>query len=235
MEKEEYVYKVFQSIAKGYDGANLRISLGLHMIWKKRAAEMLSRSLPQGGRLLDICCGTGDMTELMLHSRPDIVVTALDFSPEMLSLAERRFAGDRRVKLVRGNALNMPFERESFDAAVISFGLRNTADYTAALREAARVLKAGGGFCCVDSFLPECSLVRPFYNLYFSLLMPLLGGGIKKFGEYRWLSKSTKAFVSPEQLKDMLAGQNMQPKVEKSFMFGSCEFIYAIKCEEAFL
>lgn len=233
MDKEEYVFKVFGSVAEDYDRANQRISLGQHLLWKKRGAEMLEASLPQGGKLLDICCGTGDMTQLMLSRRQDIRVTALDFSPEMLEKAEKRFAGEKRVELVRGNALDMPFKNDSFDAAVISFGLRNTADYGAAIKEAARVLKEGGGFCCIDSFLPEQFWVRPFYGLYFSLLMPLLGGGIKRFKEYRWLSRSTRAFVSPGRLKQLLALGAMQPKEERSFMFGSCKAIYAIKSKEA--
>ncbi len=233
MDKEEYVFNVFGKVAEGYDRANLRISLGRHLLWKEEGAKMLEASLPRGGKLLDICCGTGDMTELMLRRRGDISVTALDFSPEMLNNAEKRFAGESRVSLVRGNALNMPFEKDSFDAAVISFGLRNTADYGAALREAARVLKGGGGFCCIDSFRPESPWIKPFYSLYFSLLMPLLGGGIKKFSEYRWLSRSTRAFVSPGRLRELLALSAMQLKEEKSFMFGSCKVMYAIKSKEA--
>ena len=89
MDKEEYVFNVFGKVAEGYDRANLRISLGRHLLWKEEGAKMLEASLPRGGKLLDICCGTGDMTELMLRRRGDISVTALDFSPEMLNNAEK--------------------------------------------------------------------------------------------------------------------------------------------------
>ena len=69
MDKEEYVFNVFGKVAEGYDRANLRISLGRHLLWKEEGAKMLEASLPRGGKLLDICCGTGDMTELMLRRR----------------------------------------------------------------------------------------------------------------------------------------------------------------------
>lgn len=222
MKKEEFVFQVFESISDDYDAANNRISLGLHMHWKRSAVERLLRGVPQGGRVLDLCCGTGDMTELMLSLRPDIRVVGLDFSPAMLAQAEKRLGALRGFELVLGNAMALPFNTESFDGAVISFALRNTADYGKVLEEMARVTRTGAPVCCIDSFVPECAFVRPFYQIYFSLMMPLLGGGRKKRTEYRWLCRSTREYVSPEELRQLMAEYGLTDAERQRFMFGSC-------------
>lgn len=222
MKKEEFVFQVFESISDDYDAANNRISLGLHMHWKRRAVKRLLRTVPQGGRVLDLCCGTGDMTELMLSNRPDIKVVGLDFSPAMLAQAEKRLGALKGLELVLGDAMALPFDSDSFDGAVISFALRNTADYRKVLEEMARVTRTGAPVCCIDSFVPESALVRPFYQIYFSLLMPLLGGGRKKRKEYRWLCRSTKEYIRPEALRQLMAECGLSDAEKEQFMFGSC-------------
>lgn len=74
----------------------------------------------------------------------------------------------------------------------------------------------------IDSFIPECRLIRPAYGFYFSAIMPLLGGGIKRYKQYRWLSRSTKDFVSASGLQSLMAGQGMEEINRKDFMFGAC-------------
>lgn len=229
MNKAEYVYQVFQSVAEGYDAANSRISLGRHLRWKRAAAERILRAVPENGAVLDLCCGTGDMTELLLRLRPSLCVTGLDFSPNMLAVAEKRFAGDSRVSLMQGDAMALPFADDSFDGAVISFALRNTADYERVLQEMARTVKDGGTVCCIDSFRPAIALVRPVYDPYFSVLMPLLGGGRDRQEEYRWLCRSTKDFMSPTELEELMRKCGLLGAGRDSFMLGSCVSICAFK------
>jgi demethylmenaquinone methyltransferase/2-methoxy-6-polyprenyl-1,4-benzoquinol methylase len=229
MKKEEYVYQVFENIAEDYDAANQRISLGQQMKWKKRAVERLLEYVPVNGAVLDLCCGTGDMTMLMLRLRPDIKVTALDFSPSMLGVAKERLKKFEDINFVQGDAMNLPFEDECYDGVIISFALRNTADYRKVLGEIARVLKCGGGACCIDSFQPEAEIIKPFYHIYFSKIMPLLGGGIRKKQEYRWLCQSTKDYVSPSQLEQMMLECGLTRPQRDSFMFGSCVSICTVK------
>lgn len=233
MKKEEYVYQVFENIADGYDAANKRISLGLHMRWKKAAVKRFISAVPQGGQVLDLCCGTGDMTEIVLSLRPDVRVTGLDFSPAMLQIARRRFDGDARAQFMEGDALSLPFPAGRFDAAVISFALRNTADYAAVIRGLARCVKAGGAVCCIDSFLPESRFVRFFYGIYFSRIMPLLGGGRDKREEYRWLCRSTGEFISPTQVQTLMADAGLARCRRGSFMLGACVSLCAYKNKEA--
>ncbi|MPM29622.1 Demethylmenaquinone methyltransferase [bioreactor metagenome] len=222
MEKEQKVYAVFQAISDGYDMANERVSLGLHTGWKRAAARAVTTSIPAGGRVLDLCCGTGDMTALLLEMAPDLRIVGLDFSPNMLARAKERFAENERVALIRGNAMALPFEGKRFDAAVISFGLRNTADYGRVLREMTRVVRRGGTVCCLDSFRPESRLVQPFYDLYFSGLMPLIGGGLARRWEYRWLCESTRAFLSAEGLSGLMQSSGLERITGTSFLFGAC-------------
>lgn len=229
MTKEDYVYRVFEHVASGYDTANDRISLGRHKLWKRSAVKRLLASVPTGGRILDLCCGTGDIAQLIFEIRPDVHVTGLDFSPAMLAQAQIRFVGRTTLSLVHGNAMALPFESSSFDGAIISFALRNTANYKRVLTEMARVIKDGSPACCIDSFTPTSPVVRPFYKIYFFLLMPLLGGGKSKRQEYRWLCRSTKEYISPDELRRMMAECGLTDAEIDRFMFGSCVSICTYK------
>lgn len=223
--KEEFVYRVFENVAEGYDSANRRISLGLHMRWKAAAARMLG--LRSGERCLDAGCGTGDMLELLSILAPGAELVGLDLSPAMLRRARERLGGAAELKL--GNALSLPFPDGSFDAAVISFALRNTAGYSLALAELARVLRAGGRLCCIDSFVPERRWVRPAYSLYFNRLMPLLGGGRALREEYRWLSESTRGFVTASRLEELMRAQGLAVTARRDFMLGASVCLCAVK------
>lgn len=223
--KEQYVYKVFQNIAEGYDMANRRISLLQHERWKKKAADVLCDPLPRNSKILDIGCGTGDMLQIIASKRSDCALTGLDFSPNMLAVAKKRLINAENVDLIKGNALDIPFKDNTYNGVCISFALRNTADYRKALSEAFRVLRDGGSFVCIDSFLPENRLIRPFYNIYFSMIMPLLGGGIKKIREYRWLKKSTVDFISALELAKMMKSTGFNGIRIKRFLFGACVLV----------
>lgn len=230
-DKCSYVYGVFQSVAAGYDKANARISLGLHRRWKRAAARSLCESLPSDARVLDIGCGTGDMLLLVADELPEAQLTGLDFSPNMLEQARERCGDLAAISLVQGDAQALPFDDEGFDGVSIAFALRNTTDYGAVLAEARRVLKPGGALVCIDSFVPSCVAIRPFYHLYFSVVMPLLGGGITHWKQYRWLSNSTKRFITVRQLLDLLGTKGYVNLLSRTFMFGACAFVRGEKPE----
>lgn len=223
--KERYVYHVFQEIAEGYDRANQRISLGAHMRWKKKAAAFLIRRMPGRPHILDLGCGTGDMLRIFYEMNSHADLTGLDFSPHMLKIAGRNCRDINKLTLIRGNALKIPLPDVSFDGVAISFALRNTADYDKVLKEAYRVLKPGGIFICLDSFVPESPLIRPFYHIYFSCIMPFLGGGVRRRKAYQWLTSSTKAFISVKELKRRMSGAGYRDLSERSFLFGASAFV----------
>ncbi len=227
--REEFVYQVFQKIADGYDRANRRISLGADLRWKKSAAVLLCESLPVRPEVLDIGCGTGDMLRILSGLRPDARLTGLDFSLNMLEAAKENCGAIPNLCLLQGNAMRLPFENDSFDGISISFALRNMADYGQVLREAVRVLRPGGKLAVIDSFVPQTKVVQPFYRLYFSGIMPILGGGLRRHREYRWLSRSTKEFITADELCAMMERAGLRALQRRSFMFGACVCAAGIK------
>ena len=227
--KAARVLRIFESIAGDYDRANARISLGLHKSWKRMLIRRLSRGLPHEGKVLDLCCGTGDIAIALAKERSDLQVTGLDFSPAMLARARERGEGMANLRFVQGDAMALPFPDESFSAAAISFGLRNTADYAQVLREMRRVTVSGGELLCLDSFVPDSVLVKPFYRLYFRQLMPLLGGGLAHRREYLWLCESTEAFLSRRELEALFESCGLPGTASRTRMFGACSLVWGKK------
>lgn len=222
-EKKSKVFHVFETISAGYDQANGRISLGLERRWKKALTDAIVSSVPAHGTVLDVCCGTGDIALAIAAERPDLSVTGLDFSPAMLAVAAKKSdAKHISVSWQRGDALHLPFSDNTFSAATISFGLRNTTDYGLAIREMRRVTKPGGQFCCLDSYVPETAGIQPFYKLYFQVLMPVIGGGLAHRAAYKWLSESTAQFITKEEVTNLLLDAGWRHVRCKSFLFGSC-------------
>jgi demethylmenaquinone methyltransferase/2-methoxy-6-polyprenyl-1,4-benzoquinol methylase len=229
--KEKTVYQIFQKIAGRYDRSNILISLGLQGRWKRMLTGRLLKNLPEGAAVLDVCCGTGDIALELARARRNLRVTGLDFSPAMLKEAEKRRRGRKNVRFLQGNAMALPFRDAVFDAAVISFGLRNTADYGRTLREMVRVVKADGSVLCLDSFVPGMRLVRPFYRFYFRNVMPLIGGGLKHRKEYRWLYLSTQSFLRPEQLVRLFREAGLEDVCLESRMFGACALVSGCRAQ----
>lgn len=162
LSKREKVYHVFQQISQTYDRANGRISLGMESRWKDCLIEAVCEQAAKGSRVLDVCSGTGDIAISLAAHRPDLKVTGLDFSPAMLDVARKKGAPLANVTWQEGDAMNLPFEDNTFSAACISFGLRNTSDYLRVLQEMTRVVVPGGWVYCLDSFVPDSLVIRPF-------------------------------------------------------------------------
>lgn len=227
--KEQRVYHVFQSISEGYDRANVRISLGLQSRWKKMLTDRLAADTAKKGAVLDVCCGTGDIAIRTAGRRRDLRVTGIDFSPAMLKVARKKGGGRRNLRFMQGNAMKLPFKDNSFAAADISFGLRNTADYAQVLSEMKRVVKPGGYIYCLDSFVPDSPLIRPFYNLYFHYVMPMLGGGRKYREEYNWLYESTQKFLHRKELESLYRELGLTAIGHKTRMCGACVLVWGRK------
>ncbi|MGI6221371.1 MAG: bifunctional demethylmenaquinone methyltransferase/2-methoxy-6-polyprenyl-1,4-benzoquinol methylase UbiE [Coriobacteriales bacterium] len=220
---KEHVHGVFQSIAPQYDAANDRISFGMHRIWKRDLVSFALRFTADSdpAKVLDVCCGTGDVTEQLCLGNPDSLVVGLDFSSEMLKVAEKRLSHAGNSMLIEGNAMELPFDDGTFDAAIISFGLRNTPDYKQVLSEMRRVVRPGGGVACLDASVPDNPLVFPFYNFYYKNVMTLLGGGSSKHAEYEWLYQSTQEFLRKTELAALFREVGLDDVRIVSYMFGA--------------
>ncbi|MDO5441191.1 MAG: bifunctional demethylmenaquinone methyltransferase/2-methoxy-6-polyprenyl-1,4-benzoquinol methylase UbiE [Bacillota bacterium] len=212
--KEEKVYNVFQTISEGYDDANTRISFGMEKKWKQNLINLFAPN----SKVLDVCCGTGDISIALKNKNCE--VTGLDFSPAMLDVAKRKCS--EGITWLEGNAMQLPFEDNSFDAACISFGLRNTPDYEAVLKEMKRVVKTGGIIACLDSFVPDNGFVKFFYNIYFKGIMPHIGGHKEHKEEYDWLANSTENFLRADELKKLFEQIDIKNVKVKKMMCGAC-------------
>lgn len=164
---------MFGRVARRYDLLNHLLSASLDRIWRRKLARALV--LPPGSRVLDLCCGTGDQAQAL--RRPGVEIVAADFCLPMLALAAPKFRGGAapRPAILNADALALPFPDSSFDAATVSFGLRNVADLDRALQELARVLRPGGELGVLEFTVPAWKPLRALYLLYFEQLLPKVG------------------------------------------------------------
>lgn len=143
--KEQKVHHVFEKIYGNYDKMNSLISFKQHLKWRK--ATMAIMNVPKGAHALDVCCGTADWTIALANEvGPEGSVVGLDFSKNMLKIGEQKVKDLHldQISLMQGNAMELPFEDNSFDYVTIGFGLRNVPDYMQVLKELNRVAKPGG-------------------------------------------------------------------------------------------
>jgi len=165
------VGQLFASIARRYDLLNDIQSLGLHRRWKQRLVCLAG--VQPGDRILDICCGTGDLALRLAAAGAE--VEALDFSASMLEVARRRATGRSNVNFIEGDAMALPFEGERFHAVTVGYGLRNLADWKVGLREMVRVCRPGGRILVLDFGKPDNRLLRGLYFGYLRFMVPLFG------------------------------------------------------------
>lgn len=183
----------FDAIAGRYDLTNRVISCGVDLHWRKVAVQALS-DLPRGGRVLDLACGTCDLSLELLRRRPDARVTGVDLSREMLVLAKPKIAA-KAFPLVNAPAEALPFADGVFDAALIGFGIRNVPDFRAGLRELRRVLRPGGRLVVLEFSVPPSRLLWRAYNYYFFHVLPRIGGWLTgRERAYRYLTTSVAQF-----------------------------------------
>ena len=226
--KRDRVYQVFEEVASGYDPANDRISLGFQKQWKRMLTDRVLSDLPgseDGIRVLDVCCGTGDIAIALAGAGKNLSVTGIDFSPSMLAVAKEKAKQLDNVTWENADAADLPFAENTFRAATISFGLRNTTDYKKVLTEMMRVVKPGGWVYVLESCVVSNPVIRPFYGLYFKYLMPLIGGGRKHLQEYRWLWQSTQEFLRQDELTALFYEAGLSPVKSRSRMFGACVLV----------
>lgn len=183
-----YVHAAFSSIAERYVTANHILSLGTDVLWRQRVVQRVAEWKPR--RLLDIATGTGDLALAVSRALPEVEVLGTDFCRPMLDVAVRRGL----TNVLEADALHLPLPDASFDAATVAFGLRNMADYAAALREFRRVLRPGGHLLVLDFSMPEGIFAGP-YRLYLHRVLPKIAGWVTgNSGAYDYLGESIEAF-----------------------------------------
>ena len=191
----EAVRGMFDRIAPVYDVMNRVMTVGLDQRWRRLAAAEV---VWPGDRVLDACCGTGDLA--VECERRGGRVVGLDFSEPMLARARKKSGA---IEWVQGDALALPFEDGAFDAATVGFGVRNLADLEGGLRELARVLRPGGKLAVLEITRPR-GLLKPFFRLWFDVLVPFAGRVLPGGKAYTYLPASVRRFPGPDDLSALL-------------------------------
>src|SRR5438270_1668553 len=186
---------MFGSISRRYDLANHLLSCGCDFIWRKRAAQIVAAWNPNA--IVDLATGTGDLALALTRALPKSEIIGVDFAEEMLAVAKAK--GVRRI--VPADALALPFADRSFDCVTIAFGLRNIKDWSAALREMARVLTTNGHLLVMEFSLPSMSIWRTVYRFYLHRLVPIFGSFLtQKKTAYDYLGESIEKFPGGEEM-----------------------------------
>jgi demethylmenaquinone methyltransferase/2-methoxy-6-polyprenyl-1,4-benzoquinol methylase len=203
------VREMFTSIAPRYDLLNHVLSFNVDRLWWRRTARTFTQILSQpGAEILDLCCGTGDMTFALRKRAADLHqhILGADFSHAMLQRARAKSLGmspqnGKAVpRWIEADALNLPFPDAHFNLVTSAFGFRNLADYDAGLREIARILRPGGE-CGILDFSEPKGLTGRLYRIYFKQVLPRVGtllSGVR--GPYAYLPSSVERFPEPQEM-----------------------------------
>lgn len=227
------VQQMFDAIAPTYDRANHLLSVGLDRQWWNRTARRFRAVLERPeANVLDLCCGTGDMTLALYRYRPTTPATspilAVDFSHEMLAIGQKKFAG-RNITGIEADALHLPIADNSIDLITSAFGFRNLANYEEGLAEIRRVLRPGGQFGILEANQPE-GLIGALYNLYFKSILPRVGGVISgKPAAYRYLPASVERFPRPARMLELVRHAGFSDAAWTSYTFGTAGLYTATK------
>lgn len=203
--KKEQVAQMFNSIAPKYDFLNHTLSLGIDILWRKKAVRILKKINPE--RVLDIACGTGDFAIEDLNSGAD-KVTGLDISEGMVQVGIEKVKNkglSEKVDLQVGDSENIPFEDNTFNGITVGFGVRNFENLEKGLSEMHRVLTPGGQLIVLEFSKPKKFPIKQLYFFYFKYILPKIGRLISKDKTaYTYLPDSVHAFPDGEQFTNIL-------------------------------
>lgn len=221
--RAQKVNELFASIAPRYDRINDIQSFGMHHRWKRRLVQMAG--LRAGSRALDVCCGTGDIAELLAATGAETI--GLDFTAEMLEVARKR---NRSIEYLQGDAMELPFEEASFEAVTVGFGLRNLAEWKKGLEEMHRVAKPGGRLLVLDFGRPDNGIWRALYFSYLRMIVPVYGKMFCGNGSaYAYILESLKNYPAQRGVEQGMKELNCKDVRVINFFGGAMSINYGVK------
>ena len=229
-QRAEAVRSMFGAIAGRYDRANSLLSGGMHHLWRRKAVRMLASAA--GDRVLDVCCGTGDLAFALADALgPDGEVVATDFTPEMVHFANEKHGGRPSkgggLSFRQADATSLPFEADGFDSATVSFGIRNVVPPSAGLAEMARVVRPGGRVLILEFGQPHGWFFGPLFRFYSRHVMPLIGGLVTgQRAAYEYLPRTSANFPAGDQFVTELLEPAGLSLVEKVSLTHGIAWIY---------
>ncbi|MBB64682.1 MAG: bifunctional demethylmenaquinone methyltransferase/2-methoxy-6-polyprenyl-1,4-benzoquinol methylase UbiE [Waddliaceae bacterium] len=235
-ERPETIQGLFTHIASDYDRANAIMSFSLHKWWNSTLIKKLTeRPLEGQVTLLDLCCGTGEITKSYLkkHQNPHRVF-ALDFSEGMLAQAKMRLLtpefSQHEITCIQGDAQNIPLEKCSVDRISVAYGIRNVRKPELCIQEAFRVLKPGGTFCILELTRPKFPPLRFLHRTYMTYVLPLVGKLVASDKEaYEYLMNSIQGFIAPSDLAQTMSDSGFQEVQCQALLGGIATIIQGYK------
>ena len=226
--KGKQVGEMFDAIAPAYDFMNTMMTGGLHIRWRNKALKMAAGGLPPGKpeNVLDVACGTGDVSFRLHELFPNARITGLDLSPGMLRIADRKLSDmDRnardKITFIEGDSLDIPFADQTFDMVTVAYGVRNFERLEDGYREMRRVLKPGGVICVIELSEPANPLVKAGYRLYSRNIIPLVGRMVSHDTRaYSYLPESIAACPQRREMTAMMERAGFKDATYKSLTLG---------------
>lgn len=203
--QSDKVGQMFDSISHRYDFLNHFLSMGIDKAWRKKLISELKKNNPL--KVLDVATGTADLA-IQLAKSSNCQITGIDISEGMLREGKRKIesAGmQNRIELLSAAAESIPFATNSFDAAMVAFGVRNFDNLSLGLTEMHRCLSPEGSLFVLEFSKPTTPVIKQLYQFYFRYILPFLGGVISgSFKAYRYLPRTVNAFPDGRQFIDIM-------------------------------
>lgn len=221
---------MFNNISRRYDFLNHFLSLGIDIIWRKKAVKELKALQPK--QILDIATGTGDFAIEALSLKPD-KITGVDISEGMLAIGRQKITKmklDDKIELQMGDSEKLLFDDNTFDAVIVAFGVRNFENLEKGLADMCRVLKPGGKVVVLEFSKPVSFPMKQLYSFYFKYILPIIGRLISKDqAAYTYLPESVKAFPDGSLFTGILDRVGFKNTICKPLTFGICSIYTGIK------
>ena len=228
--KKQEVAEMFDNIAPRYDFLNHLLSMGIDIGWRRKAIRILKAQKPKS--ILDVATGTADFAIEALDANPDEVI-GVDISKDMLAVGRTKISKkglENKVRLDYGDAENLPYETEKFDAITVAFGVRNFENLEAGLKEMNRVLKKGKTLFVIEFSKPEHFPIKQLYFFYFKAILPLIGKLVSKDARaYTYLPESVEAFPYGNEFAGILKNCGFSKVEIKPLTFGIASLYVAEK------
>jgi len=230
LNKKTQVAEMFNNIAGRYDFLNHFLSLGIDKGWRKKAIREIAAVKPK--RILDVATGTGDLAIAALRTNPEEII-GVDIADQMLEVGRKKIAErklDSIISLLHGDSESMPFEKNSFDAVMCAYGVRNFEHLEAGLKEMNRVLRTGGKLAILEFSKPKKFPVKHLYRFYFRFILPLLGRLVSRHSKaYTYLPESVMAFPEGKDFCTILERCGFRQTNARPLTFGITTLYTATK------
>ena len=227
-DKKEFVKYIFNDISETYDFLNHFLSCGVDIIWRNKFIKSLNFS--NHDKVLDVATGTGDVA-FAIRKKYKTEIIGLDLSVNMLEKAKQKSKKYKidDISFIEGDAENLPFDDNTFDKLVISYGLRNLGNCERGLSEFYRVLKPNGKIGILEFLHPKSTIIARIFKFYFNKILPRVASLFSNSKAYRYLPESVENFLSADELKSALNKVGFNDVSSKNMSFGVTSIVNATK------